>query len=65
MGFIMKSLAVIGILDSLLLALRPRRWAGFWRVGVERIGSGPKLKIAVAAVELLVCIWLLRSNKRA
>ena len=58
MSYLVRFFMIWGILDSLLLALRPNKWSRLWGNGVVMIGRKPAVAKGFAALQLVLCLYL-------
>jgi hypothetical protein len=67
MSYLVRFFMIWGILDSVLLALRPHKWSRLWGNGVVIIGRKPAVAKGFAALQMVMCLYLLQkfcsSNK--
>ena len=59
MSYLVRFFLIWGILDSLLLALRPNKWSRLWGNGVVMIGRKPGVAKGFAGLQLFLCVYLL------
>ena len=59
MSYLIRFFMIWGILDSILLALRPHKWSRLWGNGVVMIGRKPAVAKGFAALQMVMCIYLL------
>lgn len=64
MSVLLKVFGVWGLIDSFRLALRPASWARFWGAWIARLGEGGISPRALALVEILVSLVLIRQRPR-
>jgi len=60
MKILIKLLLGWGVLDSAFLAASPQTWAHFWTRGVGVIGGDKRIARTVSALQLALCVYLLR-----
>jgi hypothetical protein len=57
MKLLAKLLLLWGMLDSMLLALKPDLWSSFWGKTVEKVGQDKTLSRALSGFQLALCAW--------
>jgi hypothetical protein len=62
MNLLVRFFMIWGVLDSLLLALRPNKWSRMWGSGVVMIGRQPKVAKGFAALQFLLCLYMLKKT---
>ncbi len=60
MNALLKVFGIWGLIDSLWLAISPASWARFWGAWITRLGEGGISPRALALVEILASLVLLR-----
>ena len=62
MNALVRFFMIWGVLDSLLLALRPNKWSRMWGNGVVMIGRKPRVAKSFAALQLLLCLYMIKKT---
>jgi hypothetical protein len=62
MSYLVRFFMIWGILDSVLLALRPNKWSRLWGNGIVMIGRKPAVAKGFAALQLITCLYLLQKS---